>query len=146
RTIVYFLSPLGVQSLAFAKLCPSVTVECGKAGLSANEKHAAALIDAALHLDRFPESFPAARDFDLYHTVATVTVPPEVSFTFGPGPADICFDPQIEHLNFRDLQVGTRLADLRTRRLEPLEAWGEDGSLVSARYFERHGNELRLKC
>ena len=32
RIVVYFKRPLGVQSAAFAQLCPSVTVECGKPG------------------------------------------------------------------------------------------------------------------
>ena len=30
RTVVYFIRPKGVQSMAFADICPAVTVECGK--------------------------------------------------------------------------------------------------------------------
>ena len=32
RTLVYFIRPAGVQSMAFAQLCPAITVECGKVG------------------------------------------------------------------------------------------------------------------
>jgi predicted deacylase len=31
RTVVYFEQPVGVQSAALAKICPAVTVECGRA-------------------------------------------------------------------------------------------------------------------
>jgi hypothetical protein len=30
RTVVYFLRPMGVQSMAFANLCPADTLECGQ--------------------------------------------------------------------------------------------------------------------
>ena len=43
-----FIRPTGVQSAAFAELCPSVTVERGKPGNSDNERHAAKFIDACL--------------------------------------------------------------------------------------------------
>jgi hypothetical protein len=36
RTVVYFERPLGVQSAALAKICPAVTVECGRLGEAAN--------------------------------------------------------------------------------------------------------------
>jgi len=55
RTIVYFTRPLGVQSQAFADLCPSVTVECGQVGQSASINHAFEYIDAALHLPELPQ-------------------------------------------------------------------------------------------
>lgn len=100
RIIVYFVRPLGVQSAAFAKLCPSITVECGKPGNIGNEMRAAELIEAALNLD---------------------------------------------HMNFRDLPAGTRLAELSTAKKYPLDVWAEDGSHVADLYLERAGTELRLK-
>ncbi|RLA31012.1 MAG: peptidase M14, partial [Gammaproteobacteria bacterium] len=32
RTVVYFIRPTGVQSMAMAELCPAVTLECGQIG------------------------------------------------------------------------------------------------------------------
>ena len=55
RTLVYFVRPVGVQSMAFAHLCPSVTVECGKVGQSASEDHAREFLEACLNLSEIPD-------------------------------------------------------------------------------------------
>lgn len=65
RTLVYFLQPSGVQSLAMSQLCPAVTVECGKVG-----EHARDFLDAVLHLAELPTHPLPSQDFDLFHTVA----------------------------------------------------------------------------
>ncbi|MCA8990252.1 MAG: succinylglutamate desuccinylase/aspartoacylase family protein, partial [Planctomycetaceae bacterium] len=76
RTAVYFERPLGVQTRAFAEICPSVTCECGKVGDEYGVKHAADFLDASLHLVDIPRQIPAAGDLHIFHTVATVTIPP----------------------------------------------------------------------
>ena len=145
RTVVHFRQPLGVQSAAFAEHCPAITVECGKPGQVANEARAAELIESALGLDHFPAHRVLPQDIDLYHTVATVKVPPDVTFTFDAGAADLRFAPTLDHLNFCDLPAGTRVAELVTARRHPLEVWSEDGRRVTEEFFETHGTELRLK-
>jgi succinylglutamate desuccinylase len=50
RIVVYFIRPLGVQSAAFAELCPAVTLECGKPGTPGSIEHAADFMEACLHL------------------------------------------------------------------------------------------------
>ena len=54
RTVVWFRGLAGSQTTAFSPLCPSLTLECGKAGKPANEEHAANFVDACLHLAQFP--------------------------------------------------------------------------------------------
>jgi len=144
RTIVYFLRPLGVQSAAFARICPAVTVECGKPGDAAAEAHAARFVDAVLHLDHFPEKPPPAGDFNLFHTVATVKVSEQRSFGFSDGAADVQLDPQIEQLNFRELDAGARFGRVRPGVSMPLVALAEDGSDVTANYFAVRDSELLL--
>ena len=143
RIVVYFKRPLGVQSAAFANLCPSVTVECGKPGSSESEAHAAGFLEAALHLDHFPEHSVPKHDLALYHTVAIVKVPGEVRFAFGSGDAELWFEPDLDHLNFRDLPAGTRLARVAAACRQPLLVMDEDGREVTQRYFEVRGGELR---
>jgi len=144
HTIVYFLRPLGVQSAAFARICPAVTVECGKPGDSAAEAHAARFIDAVLHLDHFPDKPPATGDFNLFHTVATVRIPEERSFGFGDVEADLQLDPQIDHMNFRELDAGTRFGRVRPDSPMPVVAFAEDGSNVTREYFTIRSSELLL--
>ncbi len=145
RIVVYFRRPLGVQSAALSSFCPAVTVECGKPGNVANEAHAAELVQAALSLDHFPAHAVPRQDLDLYHTVGVVKVPREVTFTFGPGDAEIRFASALEQLNFRDLAAGTVLAEVATPRSIALDVWGEDDRQLAEEFLERDGAVLRLK-
>jgi succinylglutamate desuccinylase len=141
RTIVYFTKPDAVQSMAFSKLCPAVTVECGKAGLSHNTEHAMAFVEGALHLDHFPEHPVASTDYELYHTVATVKVPPAQHFSFSDQGADLLFPGDLDHMNFRELPAGTELARVGSQRAR-LEAWNESGEDVAERYFDMRNGQL----
>jgi hypothetical protein len=148
RTVVYFLRPTGVQSLAMAELCPAVTLECGKVGDSSGVRHARDLVDAALHLSEIPEHPVAPHDIDLFHTVARMQVPESLSFGFSPEEADLVLNPEIEHYNFRELPPGTAFGRVNgssgTSGL-PLEVSDEQGQDVGERFFEVEGGELRLR-
>jgi succinylglutamate desuccinylase len=144
RTVVYFRRPLGVQSAAFSKHCPAITIECGQAGNAAREMQAAELIEAALSLDHFPDHSLASQDFDLYHTVGVVKVPRDATFSFDGGEADIRFASTLEQMNFHDVPAGTVLAELATDSAR-LEVRGEDDRQLADVFFERRGTELRLK-
>lgn len=144
RTVVYFTRPRGVQSLAFSRLCPAVTVECGQPGQPHGIEHARDYLDACLHLADIPVHPVAPHDIDLFHTVAIVKVPEAVEFGFGAGPGDIRFNPELDHLNFRELPAGTTLGRALTEQAR-LEVWDELGRDVAARYFAVEDGELRLR-
>ncbi len=141
RTVVYFTSPDTVQSRAFSELCPAVTVECGKSGQSHNTEHALTFVEAALHLDHFPEQPLATSDYELFHTVATVKVPTGVSFSFGETEADLVFPEDLDRLNFRELPSGTELARIKGTGGE-LEVWSEEGDEVVADFFALDNGSL----
>jgi len=142
RTVVYFTRPTGVQSSAFASLCPAVTIECGKVGQSYAEKHATEFIDAALHLSEIPQhSFPE-HDIDLFHTIAIVKVPDQLDFSFNGDASDICFDSDIDHMNFHELKAGTRLARSSGSDQVRLQAWNNDGIDIGDQLFVYDDNEI----
>lgn len=143
RTLVYFIRPVGVQSMAFAQLCPAVTVECGKVGQEAGEQHAREFLEACLHLSEIPDHPLAAREVDLFHTVAIVRVPQAFSFGFGEQPVDIRLVDDLDHLNFRELPAGTVLARLNDVYGLPLEATDEQGADVSEKFFTVEDQLLR---
>lgn len=58
RTVVYFIRPEGVQSAAFAELCPSVTLECGPPGGVIGQQMAQQFIDDCLHLHSLESHAP----------------------------------------------------------------------------------------
>lgn len=145
RTVVYFTQPLGVQSLAFSPLCPAVTIECGKVGQKYADTHAMEFINAALHLSEIPiHAFPV-HDIDLFHTIAIVKVPAEASFSFDNKDNDICLDNDLDHMNFRELDKGTRLGRLCSSQTQRLEAWDNQGKDIGDEIFSYEHQEITVR-
>jgi hypothetical protein len=144
RTVVYFVRPCGVQSIAMGQLCPAVILECGKVGEKHGVDHAREYLDACLHLSALPDHPVVAGDIDLFHTVAQVKVPEGVSFGFPPRKADILLNPELERLNFRELPRGTPLGSVDRYNGARLDVRDEQGRDVTDRYFHVEDGELRL--
>jgi len=145
RTVVYFQRPRGVQSMAFAQICPAVTCECGKVGDAAGAAHAAEFLEGCLNLSEIPSHPVAAGDIHLFHTVATVTVPPTTSFSFSSPESDLLFPSNLESLNFQELQPGTVVARRRTDSTAGLEVRDESDREVSADFLEIERDAIRLR-
>jgi succinylglutamate desuccinylase len=145
RTVVYFIRPRGVQSLAFAEFCAAVTLECGKAGDARGVAHARDFITACLQLAEIPSAPVPAHDMDLFHTVAVVKVPETVSFSFSEGPEDLILDTDLDRMNFRELPAGTALATVRPGSPLLIEARSETGEDVTTEYFAIHQDRLVLR-
>jgi hypothetical protein len=145
RTVVYFTTPKGVQSEAFARLCPAVTVECGKPGGQGGVEHAAAFVEAALHLSAIPAHPLAAHEIDLFHTVAVVKVPDAVDFSVGGEAGDLRLLEDIDLFNFRELEPGTRLGSVSPGCPAPLQVWDDNGNEVGGRYFEQQDGQLLMR-
>lgn len=145
RIVVYFTNPKGVQSEAFAHLCPAVTLECGKPGGIGGIEHAAAFVEGALHLSSFPAHPVPKHDLNLFHSVAVVTVPEAISLSVGASLSDLCLEENIDHFNFRELEPGTRLGLVSDSNLMPLRALNETGQDISGYYFEVKAGELIIR-
>jgi len=146
RTVVWFRGLAGTQTASFAEFAPAVAVECGKAGHAANAEAAARFIGAALHLADFPAHGVNPHDVDLYHSLAVVRVREGVSFGYGAAqpPRQVSFDPQLDHMNFRELPAGTVFGT--TRHPRPLDVRDEHGGDVTDACFDTTADgQLRLK-
>lgn len=146
RTVVYFLRPEGVQSAAFARLCPALTVECGQPGQAHGVEHALQFLDACLNMSELPDHPVAHGDIDLFHTVAIVKVPPEVEFVFGDDrtASAIRFPADLDRLNFSELPANTVIGWLDDQSTARLDVTDEQGESVGSRYFSYENNEIRL--
>lgn len=142
RTVVYFVRPRGVASMAMAALGPSVTLECGKVGQRHGVEHAAEYLDACLHLAEIPDHPVPDHDIDLYHTVAVVRVPPDQAFGFDPDLGGLCFSRNLDAMNFRELPVGTAIADCEGGTAVPLDVRDEQDQAVAGRYFAVEDGQL----
>ncbi len=145
RLIVYFRRPDSVQSMAFAALCPAVTVECGRADMSSGADHAAEFVRAVLNLSELPSHPIAAHDIDVFHTVATVRVHPDCSFTYGETACDLRFAADLDRLNFAEVAAGTPIATLSGGFDEPLVVTNEAGQIVTDDYLEVVDGTVRFR-
>jgi len=145
RTVVYFIKPEGVQTMAFAKICPSVTVECGHVGEKSGIDHAMEYLDAVLHLKEIPKHPIPSKDLGLFHTVAVVKLPKGIGFGFGPEEGELRFVPNLDHFNFNELPANTQIGWIRPESQVRLEVTDEQGKDVSDKYFEYPGAEIRTK-
>jgi len=145
RTVVYFITPDTVQSMAFSKLCPAVTVECGQPEHKHGVQHAKNYLQKVMILGQFSNKLLQQEDFDLYHTMAIVKVAAQHTISFAPAkPLDIHFDSDVDKLNFTAVDSGTCIA-ISTNETMGLQAVNEQGVDVTQRYFELSDNEIRTK-
>lgn len=145
RTVVYFIRPLGVQSMAFADICPAVTLECGKVGDRFGLERAVAYLEACLHLESIPDEPVATAELDLFHTIAVVKVPDNVTFSFDDDSGvDLRFVDGFEYYNFKELSAGTPLARVLSGQPPYLDVRDERGMDVADQFFRVHDQRLCL--
>ncbi|MDH3948179.1 MAG: M14 family metallopeptidase [Gammaproteobacteria bacterium] len=145
RTVVYFIKPDTVMSMAMAPLCPAVTVECGQPGMPQGTRHVLDYLDACLHLSEFPTHPVTPHDLDLFHTVATVKVPPELDVGFGNESVDISLLPDIDRFNFNELPAGTAFGQVGSAGMQPFTVSDEQNRDVTARFFEINGHWIQTR-
>ena len=142
RIAVWFRGMPGTQTASLAGRVPAIAAECGQPGVPANAEAAAQLVDAVLHLSEFADHPVRHEDIDLYHTMAIARVRPDVSMSFGDAEAELCLDPALDHMNFRELEAGARFGT--TSHKAPLNVVDEAGNDVSEAFFSSENDELRL--
>ena len=145
RTVVYFIRPKGVQTMAFMSICPSITCECGKVGDESGVARAVELLQSCLHAQEIPNHPVASGDVHLFHTVATVKVPPEYSIGFGDENADLVFPNDLDHWNFCEIGPAAEIAFRPPQSHAKLLVVDEHGEDRTDEYISVSGNSLRLK-
>lgn len=145
RLVVYFIRPKGVQSAAFALVCPAVTLECGKPGQRYGVEHVYDYLEDCLHLNEIPDHPVSHRDIDLFHTVAQITVADKISFSFDHSDVDLRFNPNLDHMNFTEIPAGSVFGRLLSDKQLPVIATDENGDNVSNEFFAISGDELILQ-
>lgn len=146
RRVLHFGMPDGVQTIAFARHCPTVTVECGLPSQAYGVEHARDYIEACLHLPDYPSQPVPPEDLELYHSVAIMKVPDDVSLSFGgDGSTDLQFPENFDSFNFSELPAGTCLAKIRPGRERYLTVINEANEDVFDQYLQIEGDQLCTK-
>jgi succinylglutamate desuccinylase len=144
ETVVYFIKPTGVQSLAFAQFCPSVTVECGRPGEGDGVQHAKRFVEKVLQQSEISDQ-KNHEEMTLFHTVAIVKIPEHLTIGFDDDSRDLDFVSNLDELNFIEQPAGTMLAEVHTQDNSIIEAWSEGGQEIAQEYFTVENGRL-LTC
>lgn len=145
KTVVYFIQPDTVLSLAFANLCPSVTIECGKPGDAHGVDAAKEFVLTALHKPALAEEGSPVSHIDVFHTVAVVKLKPGILAGELKQGSQFELEPNVDQLNFRVLSTGTPLARVSEADGLPVIAMNEFGKDIAERYFEIRNQQLVTK-
>ena len=144
RLVVYFIRPKGVQSAAFAEICPAVTLECGKPGHQYGVNHAFEYLNSCIHLTQISYLPVPAQDIDIYHTVAQVKINQEIDFSFNNTKSELLLDKDLERMNFTEIPAGTQLGAVSDNASMPITAKDENGEIVTEKFFSIVDNTLQL--
>ena len=144
RLIVYFIRPKGVQSAAFAQICPAVTLECGRPDQQNGLEHALEFLNSCLRLTKLPQHKILAQNIDLFHTVAQVKINDKVSFSFNQVDADLFLKEDLERMNFTEVSPGTVMGTCKNNATMPLIAKDEYGNDVTDDFFSFQNGELQI--
>lgn len=142
RMVIYFIRPTGVQSLAFSRICPAVTLECGQPGDEYGIQMTTDYVDKILQLDSIEADDGIEETIDLYHTIGIIKVPTEYSFCFNGEKADIEFIKGVEKLNFEEINNDTLLGEIKTDLFKPLIVLDEEGNDIFDKYFYIKNNKI----
>ncbi len=146
RIVIYFIRPTGVQSLAFAEMCPAVTLECGQPGDEYGIQLTTQYVNKMLQLESFEIDADIKNNIDLYHTVGIIKIPEDYDFSFNGEKADIKFIKGIEGLNFEEIMSDTLLAKNNVNILKPLIVLDEEGHDIFDHYFYIKDNNLYTRA
>lgn len=151
-TVVFFESPKGVQSMAMAKICPAITLECGKPDEPYGVEHAMEYVDTVLHLEKLATQHHPEHEVTVYQTVSRVIIPDNKTFDFQRGQAkaadkvDLCFEQDFDQLNFSELLPGHVFGRVAVNSDQefPIVALDDNNRDVTADFFSLRDNHLRL--
>lgn len=142
---VYFTSPKGVQSAAFADFCPSVVLECGQSSDLSGIDHASRYLDQVLNLAELGKSDHG--QLKLYHTVANVTVPKMINIADSTmdKQADLLLNDDLEYRNFSELSTGTLFAHKLSDKNNMLVVTSESNEDITTEYFDETDDNYLMK-
>lgn len=159
RPLILVRKPDTVLAAALAAQMPSVILEAGRPGEQRGVEHVDRYLDSLLALDVLPTT--PETPVDLYHTLATVKLAPDVRFGFmdppaaaGPVPGlpdaataehrDLHLLHEFEHFNFEQLEAGTLFGHVPAAAPLPLRVTDDQDRDVAAHWFRRDGDALRF--
>lgn len=148
-TIIHFTSPDGIQSGAFAKFCPSVTIECGMSGTADGIEQTHTFLENLIHLASLDSIPGVAEHRQVLNIFSTVKVKPEISIAIQgevTQPVNFVISDDLDYHNFHLLEVGTIFGQLDDENTDmPFVVTDQIGHDITEHYFEKQGKNICIK-
>ncbi|MEM1132088.1 MAG: M14 family metallopeptidase [Pseudomonadota bacterium] len=141
---VFYRNPSTTQSIAFAELCPAITLECGQSGDVDGRDAAIALIEKVLALDAFTTK-PPEEPVRLFETIGRVVIDPECAISFDGSAAELSLTPELETSNFIQMQAG-HVWGKSQRAHSPMRVLDEHGQDLTGEFFRYDDGVIALNC
>lgn len=145
-TMIYFTSPVGIQSGAFAKFCPSVTVECGLSGTADGTEQTQTFLELLLSQSNLMKVPGILEHQKVYKIQAAVKVKTHIDISFEQNQHGFMLVKDLDVLNFQKIPAGEifgrlskKLADSGTMPLEILDVHNKP---VTTDYFKMDGDKI----
>ncbi|MEE2671772.1 MAG: M14 family metallopeptidase [Bdellovibrionota bacterium] len=139
---VYFTEPHNVQSMAFSKICPSVTVEAGLPGEEAGIEQALKFVETIYHFETI-EHHPTRQKNLVYHTLARFKVHHDAKVDFEDSPftgSDLSFVSNLDSRNFEVVKKGTRIGF--AKNLDHLIVENNRGEIITDQFIKIEDNKI----
>ncbi|MCF6318740.1 MAG: M14 family metallopeptidase [Proteobacteria bacterium] len=152
-TMIYFTTPVGIQSGAFAEFCPSVTVECGLSGASDGRKQTHTFLELLFNRDHL-KTVPGNIEYQSEHQRvfkihASVKIKPEISIGFQQDNSDFELTKDLDVLNFQQIEEGEVFGKLNKHlhdnQVMPFIVMDQNENIITDQYFKLVGNEVCCK-
>ncbi len=141
--VVYFTEPSEVQSMAFAELCPSVTIEAGLPGNPEGTIAVYEFVQDVLHLEGFKERFDHSH-VEVYHTIGRIKVRKEATVDFeysDQSKSDLSFIEEIDTKNFELLKKNVTLGYINNK--EMIYVLNNAGDIITEDILDLSGEKLK---
>lgn len=142
KKIVYFTEPHEVESMAFSKICPSITVEAGKSGNELATDLVFNFVKKVMNLDTL-ESGIEKKGIKVFHTIGRILVNPKafVNFHFDcRSKGQLSFIEGLENCNFNVLRRGECIAKYTID--SPIKVIDNGGNEITDLFFDQVSGNL----
>ncbi len=145
-TTIYFTSPSGIQSGAFASICPSVTIECGKSGNVNGTERTYGFLKALLSHNDLSAMTDTSADQNLYKILASVKIKDHLDYGFDQLNHEFKLVENLDHLNFIEIEKGEIFGhineDLAKNSVMPFIVNDQNDTNLVSEYFSIMDNKI----
>ncbi len=144
-TMIYFTSPAGIQSGAFAKFCPSVTVECGLSGTADGKEQTHTFLELLLSQSNLLTVPGILEHQRVYEIQSSIRIREDIDFGFEED-NDFVLVKDLDYLNFHQINVGEIFGKINGKiaddQIMPFAIIDENNCEVPNEYFTLKNNHI----